>query len=245
MKRIGLLGGMSWESSALYYSLINEQVRDRLGGLHSASCIMSSVDFADIERFQHQGDWAAAGELLAAEARRLESAGAELLVLCTNTMHKVAGTIEAAVSIPFLHLADVAAKAVLATGINTVGLLGTRFTMEESFYTERLALHGLAIITPDAEDRAIVNAVIYDELVLGKILAESRKRYQAIINRLSQKGAQGIILGCTEIELLIRSEDTPLPLFATTLLHAEAAVTAALTPSSEQGSRSREGSPSK
>jgi aspartate racemase len=132
MKRIGLLGGMSWESSALYYSLINEQVRDRLGGLHSASCIMSSVDFADIERFQHQGDWAAAGELLAAEARRLESAGAEVLVLCTNTMDKVAGTIEAAVSIPFLHLADVAAKAVLATGINTVGLLGTRFTMEES-----------------------------------------------------------------------------------------------------------------
>lgn len=229
MKRIGLLGGMSWESSALYYSLINEQVRERMGGLHSASCIMSSVDFADIERLQHQGDWAGAGELLATEARRLESAGAELLLLCTNTMHKVAGAIESAVSIPFLHLADVTAKAVLASGINTVGLLGTRFTMEESFYTERLALHGLTIITPDAEDRALVNAVIYDELVLGRILTGSRNRYQAIINRLGQKGAQGIILGCTEIELLIRAKDTPLPLFATTSLHAKAAVTAAMT----------------
>lgn len=229
MKRIGLLGGMSWESSALYYSLINEQVRERMGGLHSASCIMSSVDFADIERLQHQGDWAGAGELLATEARRLESAGAELLLLCTNTMHKVAGAIESAVSIPFLHLADVTAKAVLASGINTVGLLGTRFTMEESFYTERLALHGLTIVTPDAEDRALVNAVIYDELVLGRILTGSRNRYQAIINRLGQKGAQGIILGCTEIELLIRPKDTPLPLFATTSLHAKAAVTAAMT----------------
>jgi aspartate racemase len=229
MKRIGLLGGMSWESSALYYSLINEEVRERLGGLHSASCIMSSVDFADIERFQHHGDWAAAGELLADEARRLEAAGAEVLVLCTNTMHKVSGDIEAAVSIPFLHLADVTAKAVLASGIDTVGLLGTRFTMEESFYTERLASHGLKVITPDAEDRAVVNTVIYDELVLGRILPSSRLRYQAIIGLLGQKGAQGIILGCTEIELLVRPEDTPLPLFATTRLHAAAAVTAALT----------------
>jgi aspartate racemase len=229
MKRIGLLGGMSWESSALYYSLINEDVRERLGGLHSASCIMSSVDFADIERMQHSGDWAAAGRLLADEARRLEAAGAGLLVLCTNTMHKVADAIEASVSIPFLHLADVAAKAVLASGINTVGLLGTRFTMEESFYVERLASQGLTVITPEAEDRAVVNAVIYDELVLGKVLPESRQRYQAIIDRLGQKGAQGIILGCTEIELLIRPEDSSLPLFATTRLHAEAAVTAALT----------------
>jgi aspartate racemase len=229
MKRIGLLGGMSWESSALYYSLINEDVRERLGGLHSASCIMSSVDFADIERMQHSGDWAAAGRLLADEARRLEAAGAGLLVLCTNTMHKVADAIEASVSIPFLHLADVAAKAVLASGINTVGLLGTRFTMEESFYVERLASQGLTVITPEAEDRAVVNAVIYDELVLGKVLPESRQRYQAIIDRLGQKGAKGIILGCTEIELLIRPEDSSLPLFATTRLHAEAAVTAALT----------------
>ncbi|WP_416418283.1 aspartate/glutamate racemase family protein [Paenarthrobacter aromaticivorans] len=228
MKRIGLLGGMSWESSALYYSLINEEVRERLGGLHSASCIMSSVDFADIERFQHHGDWAAAGQLLADEARRLESAGAEILVLCTNTMHKVADAIEAAISIPFLHLADVTAKAVLASGINTVGLLGTRFTMEESFHIQRLASHGLTVITPDAEDRAAVNAVIYDELVLGQILPESRRRYQDIIDRLGQKGAQGIILGCTEIELLIRPEDTPLAVFATTRLHAHAAVTTAL-----------------
>jgi aspartate racemase len=228
MKRIGLLGGMSWESSALYYSLINEEIRERLGGLHSASCIMSSVDFAGIERFQHHGDWAAAGQLLANEARRLESAGAEILVLCTNTMHKVADAIEAAVSIPFLHLADVTAKAVLGSGINTVGLLGTRFTMEEPFYIDRLTSHGLTVITPDKEDRAAVNAVIYDELVLGQILPESRRRYQDIIDRLGQKGAQGIILGCTEIELLIRPEDTPLTLFATTRLHAQAAVTTAL-----------------
>lgn len=229
MKRIGLLGGMSWESSALYYSLINEEIRERLGGLHSASCIMSSLDFADIERLQHHGDWTAAGELLAAEARRLESAGAEVLVLCTNTMHKVADAIEAAVSIPFLHLADVTAKAVIATGINTVGLLGTRFTMEESFYRERLASHGLTVHTPESDDRAVVNAVIYDELVLGQILPASRRRYQDILESLGRKGAQGIILGCTEIELLIRPEDTPRPLFATTRLHAVAAVTAALT----------------
>ncbi|MGX9899578.1 aspartate/glutamate racemase family protein [Arthrobacter sp. SA17] len=229
MKRIGLLGGMSWESSSLYYSLINEEVRRRLGGLHSASCIMSSIDFADIERLQNHGDWDAAGKLLADQARQLEAAGAEILVLCTNTMHKVAGAIEAAVTIPFLHLADVTAKAVLASGLEKVGLLGTRFTMEESFYIQRLASHGLSVITPDAEDRAAVNAVIYDELVRGVILTESRERYQSIINSLGQKGAQGIILGCTEIELLIRPEDTALPLFATTRLHAHAAVTAALS----------------
>ena len=229
MKRIGLLGGMSWESSALYYSLINEEVRERLGGLHSASCILSSVDFADMERFQRHDEWAAAGQLLAAEARRLEVAGAELLVLCTNTMHKVAGAIEAAVGIPFLHLADVTARAVLASGISTLGLLGTRFTMEESFYVDRLASHGLTILTPEVEDRSVVNAVIYDELVLGPILDDSRRRFGVIIERLHEKGAQGIILGCTEIELLIRPEDTPLPLFPTTRLHAHAAVTAALS----------------
>ena len=229
MKRIGLLGGMSWESSSLYYSLINEEVRERLGGLNSASCIMASVNFADIERFQRDGDWDAAGNLLAVEAQKLESAGAEVLVLCTNTMHKVAGAIEAAVSIPFLHLADVTAKAVLASGITTVGLLGTRFTMEESFYADRLASHGLTVITPDAEDRAVVNAVIYDELVVGDIRPESRRRFQGIIDRLGKGGAQGIILGCTEIELLISPHDTELPVFATTRLHAQAAVTAALS----------------
>jgi aspartate racemase len=227
MKRIGLLGGMSWESSSLYYSLINEEVRERLGGLNSASCIMASVNFADIERFQRDGDWDAAGNLLAVEAQKLESAGAEVLVLCTNTMHKVAGAIEAAVSIPFLHLADVTAKAVLASGITTVGLLGTRFTMEESFYADRLASHGLTVTTPDAEDRAVVNAVIYDELVLGDIRPESR--FQGIIDRLGKGGAQGIILGCTEIELLISPHDTELPVFATTRLHAQAAVTSALS----------------
>ncbi|MHA7261832.1 aspartate/glutamate racemase family protein [Arthrobacter sp. TMN-37] len=228
MKRIGLLGGMSWESSALYYSLINEGVRDRLGGLHSASCVLVSVDFARIERLQAQGEWQLAGEILADEARRVEAAGADLLVLCTNTMHKVAGAIEDAVSIPFIHLADVTAQAVLASGIRTVGLLGTRFTMEETFYVDRLASHGLEVLLPGAEDQARVNTIIYDELVLGDIRDESRRSYQAVMKDLAARGAEGIILGCTEIELLIGPGDADLPVFATTRLHAEAAVTAAL-----------------
>ncbi|MBJ2120116.1 aspartate/glutamate racemase family protein [Arthrobacter sp. MSA 4-2] len=228
MKRIGLLGGMSWESSALYYSLINEGVRDRLGGLHSASCVLISVDFAQIERLQTQGEWQRAGEILAGEARRIEAAGADLLVLCTNTMHKVAAAIEDAVSIPFLHLGDVTARAVLAAGVRTVGLLGTRFTMEQAFYVDRLAAHGLEVLLPGPENQAVVNAIIYDELVLGDIRDESRRRYQAVMKDLVARGAGGIILGCTEIELLIGQDDSELPVFATTRLHAEAAVTAAL-----------------
>ncbi len=228
MKRIGLLGGMSWESSALYYSLINEGVRDRLGGLHSASCVLISVDFAQIERLQVRGEWQRSGEILAGEARRIEDAGADLLVLCTNTMHKVAAAIEDAVSIPFLHLGDVTARAVLAAGLRTVGLLGTRFTMEQTFYVDRLAAHGLEVLLPGPEDQAVVNAIIYDELVLGGIREESRRRYQAVMKDLAARGAGGIILGCTEIELLIGPEDSDLPVFATTRLHAEAAVTAAL-----------------
>ncbi|WP_159800784.1 aspartate/glutamate racemase family protein [Arthrobacter zhaoguopingii] len=228
MKRIGLLGGMSWESSALYYSLINEGVRDRLGGLHSASCVLISVDFAQIERLQAQGEWQRAGEILAGEARRIEQAGADLLVLCTNTMHKVAAAIEDAVSIPFLHLGDVTARAVLDAGLRTVGLLGTRFTMEQAFYVDRLAAHGLEVLLPGPEDQAVVNAVIYDELVLGDIRDESRRRYHAVMKDLAGRGAGGIILGCTEIELLIGQGDSELPVFATTRLHAEAAVTAAL-----------------
>ncbi|WP_159617804.1 aspartate/glutamate racemase family protein [Arthrobacter zhaoguopingii] len=228
MKRIGLLGGMSWESSALYYSLINEGVRDRLGGLHSASCVLISVDFAQIERLQAQGEWQRAGEILAGEARRIEQAGADLLVLCTNTMHKVAAAIEDAVSIPFLHLGDVTARAVLDAGLRTVGLLGTRFTMEQAFYVDRLAAHGLEVLLPGPEDQAVVNAIIYDELVLGDIRDESRRRYQAVMKDLAGRGAGGIILGCTEIELLIGQGDSELPVFATTRLHAEAAVTAAL-----------------
>lgn len=229
MKRIGLLGGMSWQSSALYYALINEFVAERLGGFHSADCVMASVDFATIEAMQVGGRWDDAGAALATEARALEAAGAEMIVLCTNTMHKVADQIQAAVRIPLLHLGDVTAAAVLATGIDTVGLLGTRFTMEESFYVDRMRSHGLEVVVPEAEDRAIVNRVIYDELVAGSVLDESRAEYVRIIDNLRSRGAQGVILGCTEIELLIGPGDTTLPVFPTTRIHAEAAVTAALS----------------
>ena len=229
MKRIGLLGGMSWQSSALYYALINEFVAERLGGFHSADCVMASVDFATIEAMQVGGRWDDAGAALATEARALEAAGAEMIVLCTNTMHKVADQIQSAVRIPLLHLGDVTAAAVLATGITTVGLLGTRFTMEESFYVDRMRSHGLEVVVPEAEDRAIVNRVIYDELVAGSVLDESRAEYVRIIDNLRSRGAQGVILGCTEIELLIGPGDISLPVFPTTRIHAEAAVTAALS----------------
>ena len=229
MKRIGLLGGMSWQSSALYYALINEFVAERLGGFHSADCVMASVDFATIEAMQVEGRWDDAGAALATEARALEAAGAEMIVLCTNTMHKVADQIQAAVRIPILHLGDVTAAAVLATGIDTVGLLGTRFTMEESFYVDRMRSHGLEVVVPEAEDRALVNRVIYEELVAGSVLDESRAEYVRIIDNLRSRGAQGVILGCTEIELLIGPGDTTLPVFPTTRIHAEAAVTAALS----------------
>ncbi|MCC6855907.1 MAG: aspartate/glutamate racemase family protein [Microbacteriaceae bacterium] len=229
MKRIGLLGGMSWQSSALYYALINEFVAERLGGFHSADCVMASVDFATIEAMQVGGRWDDAGAALATEARALEAAGAEMIVLCTNTMHKVADQIQSAVRIPLLHLGDVTAAAVLATGIDTVGLLGTRFTMEESFYVDRMRSHGLEVVVPEAEDRAIVNRVIYDELVAGSVLDESRAEYVRIIDNLRSRGAQGVILGCTEIELLIGPGDITLPVFPTTRIHAEAAVTAALS----------------
>ncbi|WP_104088808.1 aspartate/glutamate racemase family protein [Arthrobacter sp. GMC3] len=228
MKKIGLLGGMSWESTALYYQLINERIKEELGGLHSARCVLASVDFAEIEHMQSAGDWDGAAKLLSAEAQLLEAAGAELLVLCTNTMHKVAETIEAAVGIEFLHLADVTAQAVINAGVDTVGLLGTRFTTEENFYIDRLKSRGLQVLIPSPEDRVIVNRVIYEELVVGVIRDESRREYQRIINDLQDKAAQGVILGCTEIELLIGAEDSALPVFSTTKLHAEAAVAAAL-----------------
>ena len=228
MKRIGLLGGMSWESSALYYSHINELVAERLGGLHSADCVMASVDFALIERMQVEGRWDDAGAYLAARAADLELAGADFVVLCTNTMHKVADQISDAISIPLLHLGDATASAVRATGITTVGLLGTRFTMDESFYVDRLASHGLTVVLPEADQRRVINDIIYDELVLGTIRPESRVRYLGIIESLRELGAQGVILGCTEIELLVSQADTDLPLFATTAIHAEAAVNFAL-----------------
>ena len=228
MRRIGLLGGMSWESTALYYRLVNEEVRDRLGGFHSARLVMASVDFAEVEAMQVAGDWVAAGALLADEARGLQAAGAECLVLCTNTMHKVADAIEAAVDVPLLHLADVTAEAIRSAGLDRVALLGTRFTMEQPFYAERLRTHGIDVLVPEGEDLGLVHDVIYDELVLGVVRDESRAAYVDVVRRLVDRGAQGVVLGCTEIELLIGPEDVTVPVFATTALHARAAVDFAL-----------------
>lgn len=228
MKTIGLIGGMSWESTVTYYAMINEAVRTRLGGLHSAKILLYSVEFAEIERLQHEGRWDEAGALLADVAQRLESAGAEFLVICTNTMHLVAPRIEAAVKIPLLHIADPTAAEVQRRGIATVGLLGTRFTMEKDFYRTRLERAGLRVVTPAEGDRDLVHRVIYDELCLGRIEDPSRDAYKDVIARLVAAGAEGIILGCTEIGLLIRPEDAPVPLFDTTALHARAAAEMAL-----------------
>jgi aspartate racemase len=228
VKTIGLLGGMSWESSALYYRLLNETVRDRLGGLHSARCVLLSVDFAEIERLQVAGDWARAGELLAADAKTLEAAGAELVLLCTNTMHKVARALTDAITVPLLHVGDVAADAVRAAAVTRVGLLGTAFTMEQPFLTDRLADRGLHVLLPDPVDRALVHRVIYEELCLGIVREESRAAFRAVIERLVADGADGVILGCTEIELLIAPDDVDVPVFPTSRLHVEAAVAAAL-----------------
>lgn len=225
---IGMLGGMSWESTAEYYRLANQIVRERLGGMHSARVLLHSVDFADIERMQVDGRWDEAGDVLAAAAADLERGGAELLVLCTNTMHKVADRIEAAVSIPFLHLADATARAALDAAVRSVGLLGTAFTMEEEFYRERLESHGLTVLVPGPEDRALVHRVIYDELVQGVVSESSREAYRQVMARLVSSGAEGIVLGCTEIELLVGPEDATVPLFPTTRLHVEAAVDLAL-----------------
>ena len=229
VKRIGLLGGMSWESSAEYYRFVNEAVRTRLGGLHSADCVLRSVDFADIEEMQRDGDWEGAGRRLAGEARALAAAGAELIVLCTNTMHKVADEIEDGLGVPLVHIADTTADAVRAAGLQTVGLLATAYTMEQDFYVGRLReRHGLEVIVPAAEDRRLVHAVIYDELCRGVVRDGSRTAYQAVMRRLVADGAEGILLGCTEIELLVGPDDAPVPVFDTTRLHAERAVELAL-----------------
>ena len=228
MKTIGLLGGMSWESSVEYERLINQGVRERLGGAHSADLIVRSYDFAVIERLQAIGDWDGAGALLAADARRLQDAGADMIVLCTNTMHVVAPAIEAAIDVPFLHLADATAAAVLDQGVATVGLLGTRYTMEQSFYRDRLASHGIDVIVPDEPDRTTVHDVIYDELVRGVVSDASRSRYLAVIDRLVARGATGVVAGCTEIELLVSADDVAVAYFPTTRLHASAAVDFAL-----------------
>jgi aspartate racemase len=229
MRRIGLLGGMSWESSAEYYRLVNEATRERLGGLHSADCVLRSVDFADVERLQRAGRWEEAGALLAGEAAALVAGGAELLVLCTNTMHKVADVITAAVDIPFVHIADTTADAVRAHGFRTVGLLATGYTMEQDFYVGRLRdVHALDVIVPGPEDRRIVHSVIYDELCVGVVSDTSRAEYRRIMRELSDGGAEAILLGCTEIDLLVGPADSPVPVFDTTRLHAERAVEIAL-----------------
>lgn len=230
MKTIGLIGGMSWESSLEYYRILNETTKARLGGLHSARCILYSVDFAEIEALQHQDRWDDAARLMVAAGQSLERAGADFVVLCTNTMHKLAGEIQANIHIPLLHIADATAEKIQAAGLRTVGLLGTRFTMEHDFYKGRLVdRFGLKVITPEDPDREIVHRVIYDELCLGVIKPDSREHYIRIMDGLVRAGAEGIILGCTEIELLVHDGDSPVPLFPTTKIHAIAAVEYALS----------------
>ena len=228
MRTIGLIGGMSFESSAVYYRLINEMVRDRLGGFASAELLMHSVNFEEIVAMQKAGDWEAAGKRLGDVAARLQSAGADCVLICTNTMHLVADRITDAVGIPFLHIADAAGAAVSGAGLATVGLLGTAFTMEKPFYAEKLAAHGIRTLVPDADDRRTVHAVIYDELVHGVVRDESRRAYVEVVDRLIARGAEGIVLGCTEIELLLSARDVPVPVFPTTSLHVDAAIAAAL-----------------
>ena len=229
MKTVGLLGGMSWESSVEYERIMNEAVRERLGGTHSADLLLRSYDFAQIERFQEAEDWDAVARILASDARHLQDAGADAIVICTNTMHRVAAQTEATIDIPLLHIADATAAAVNAVGLDAIALLGTRYTMEQEFYRGRLEQHGLTVLIPNETDRTIVHDVIYDELVQGVINNDSRIAYLEIIERLQEKGAQGIIAGCTEIEQLVGPQDVDIPLFPTARIHAMAAVEFALT----------------
>ena len=229
MKTIGLIGGMSWESSIEYYRIINETAKEMLGGLHSAKSLMVTVDFAEIEKMQHEDRWDDAAKILVKCAQDLERGGADLIVLCTNTMHKLADQIIANTNIPFLHIADATAEKIAAVGIKKIGLLGTRFTMEHNFYKGRLSQNfGLEVLIPEESDRDIVHRVIYEELVQGKIVDSSREEYKRIMKWLISQGAEGIILGCTEIELLVKQADSPAPLFPTTSIHAVAAVEMAL-----------------
>lgn len=231
MKTIGLIGGMSWESSAEYYRLINQQVKARLGGLHSAKILMFSLDFAEIEKLQSQGKWDQAGEILIDAAQRLEKGGADFLLLCTNTMHKLAGDIQKNISIPLLHIADATGLEIKKTTIKKIGLLGTKFTMEQDFYKGRLRdKFGFEVLIPDAADRQMVHDVIYHELCLGIIQPHSKEKYKKIIHNLVNRGVEGVILGCTEISLLINQKDSLVPLFDTTKIHAAAAVDKALQP---------------
>ena len=229
MKTIGIIGGMSWESSIEYYRIVNEEVKKRLGGLHSAKSVMVSVDFAEIEALQHAGRWDEATQAMIAAARQVEAGGADFVIICTNTMHKMAGEVQASINVPLLHIADATATTIKAQGLSKTGLLGTRFTMEENFYRGRLIeKHGLEVLIPNAADRTVIHRVIYEELVLGQILPASKAEYQRIITNLTEQGAEGIILGCTEIGLLVKDADSRVPLFDTTQIHAIAAVEMAL-----------------
>ncbi|ASV86794.1 aspartate racemase family protein [Ochrobactrum quorumnocens] len=230
MKTIGLIGGMSWESSQEYYRIINQEMRARLGGAHSAKSLMWSMDFGEIEQLQHEGEWEELTKLMIEAAQNLEKGGADFILICTNTMHKMAADVESATSIPLIHIADPTAEKIKAAGLTKVGLLGTAFTMEQDFYKGRLvSKHGLEVLVPDDADRKTVHDIIYHELVVGEVRNVSREKYRAIINSLAERGAEAIILGCTEIMLLIGQEDSPAPVFDTTRLHAEAAVDLALS----------------
>ena len=223
LKTIGLIGGMSWESTVTYYKIINETVKERLGGLHSAKCILYSVDFQEIEECQANGNWGKSGEILGEAAYNLEKAGADFIVICTNTMHKVVNQIKEKISIPILHIAEMTAEKILEKGLKNIALLGTKYTMEQDFYKSKLIEKGINVIIPDKNDIEIINEVIYDELCLGTINSDSKKKFLEIVDKLRNKGAEGIILGCTEIGLLIKNEDTDVPLFDTAIIHAEQA----------------------
>lgn len=228
MKVIGLIGGMSWESSAMYYRIINEEVKKRLGSLHSAKCLLYSVDFAEIEQLQRNDEWEKAGYILGDVARSLEKGGADFIVICTNTMHKVIDIIQAKINIPILHIADATVKQIKKQNITKIGLLGTSYTMEQDFYTSRIASSGIDVIVPTKMERKIINKIIFEELCVGKINIESRDYYRSVIHNLTQSGVEGIILGCTEIELLIKQDDAQIPLFNTTNIHAQEAVNKSL-----------------
>ena len=223
LKTIGLIGGMSWESTVTYYKIINETVKEKLGGLHSAKCILYSVDFQEIEECQANGNWEKSGEILGEAAYNLEKAGADFIVICTNTMHKVVNQIKEKISVPILHIAEMTAEKILEKGLKNIALLGTKYTMEQDFYKSKLIEKGINVIIPDKNDIEIINEVIYDELCLGTINSNSKKKFLEIVDKLRSKGAEGIILGCTEIGLLIKNADTDVPLFDTAIIHAEQA----------------------
>ena len=223
LKTIGLIGGMSWESTVTYYKIINEVIKEKLGGLHSAKCVLYSVDFQEIEECQANGNWEKSGEILGEAAYNLEKAGADFIVICTNTMHKVVNQIKEKISIPILHIAEMTAEKILEKGLKNIALLGTKYTMEQDFYKSKLIEKGINVIIPDKNDIEIINKVIYDELCLGTINSDSKKKFLEIVDKLRNKGAEGIILGCTEIGLLIKNADTDVPLFDTAIIHAEQA----------------------